>query len=81
MTQREWSLWVVLLLSMVSQGLMLWRYQALVRDRRKGRPLCELHGGDVLTPEREANLLMKRLLELARNNDAKQRRQAAQRLN
>lgn len=69
-----------LVLSIASQGLMLWRFVVLLRDRRRGLPLCELHGGDVLTPAREAKLLMDRLVELARSEDAKQR-QAAERSN
>lgn len=61
--------------SLISQGLLLWRHAALMRDRRRGVPLCELHGGHVLTPSVEARLLMNRLIELGRQSDALQNRQ------
>lgn len=79
MTLREWSLWLLLMSSLCAHLLTLWRYRALLRNRRLGRPLCELHGGDVLTPDVEGRLLMNRLIELGRQNDARTRRQAAKR--
>lgn len=75
MTLREWSLWLLLLSSLCAHLLTLWRYRALLRNRRLGRPLCELHGGDVLTPSVEARLLMNRLIEIGRQSDALQNRQ------